>query len=94
MLKVTEKKKEYMATVLSMVVKPEKEPIFSELATIVEIVDEAAGEYVEVRQESDRGKSHADTGTIAITSDDWPMIRDTIEKMLAQCRNDEGENEE
>ena len=35
---------------MSLVIAPKGEPIFSECATHVRIVDEAAGEFVEVEQ--------------------------------------------
>ena len=54
------------------------EPIFSKHATKLNLVDEAAGEFVEVEQ---------DGGTIQITPDEWPQIRSAIEAMIAQCED-------
>lgn len=42
--------KEYEARTLKIVVLPKGEPIFSELATQIEVMDEAAGEFVKVSQ--------------------------------------------
>ncbi len=58
------------------------EPIFSDYATRVEIVDEAAGEFVEVSQEGREGG-----GKIAIASCEWPALRDAIEQLLSDCRD-------
>ena len=58
------------------------EPIFSDYATRVEIVDEAAGEFVEVSQAGrERG------GKIAIAADEWPSLRDAIGQLLNECRD-------
>ena len=60
------------------------EPIFSDYATRVEIVDEAAGEFVEVSQAGREGG-----GKIAIASDEWPALRDAIDELIAACRDHE-----
>lgn len=60
------------------------EPIFSDYATRVEIVDEAAGEFVEVSQAGREGG-----GKIAIASDEWPALRDAIDELIAACRDQE-----
>jgi len=62
-------------------VAPEREPLFSEMATKVQIVDEAAGEYVEVCQ-----SGREDLGKIAISSEEWPALRDAIDMMIKDCR--------
>jgi hypothetical protein len=61
----------------------EGKELFDESATTIEIVDQAAGEYVKVQQ------CHAGTedGTITICPNEWPAIRDAIEKMITQCRS-------
>ena len=48
---------------IKWVVMPEDESIFSEQATLVEIVDEAAGEFVSVRQDRSDG-SDGDVGLL------------------------------
>ena len=68
--------------ITSLIVLPEGEPIFSERATIVRIEDEAGGEYIVVSQDSVPGR-----GNVAINPEEWPDIRDAIERMIAQrCR--------
>ena len=66
---------------------PKGEPIFSERATHIEIVDEAAGEFVEVSQDYDNVKS----GTIAIDSTEWPLLKSSIDRMIDDCRDENGE---
>jgi hypothetical protein len=56
--------------------------LFSERATTISIVDEDAGEFVEVSQSPD----NQDAGKITIDKDEWPSIRDAIECLLRQCR--------
>jgi len=72
---------EYETRTSKIVVTRKGEPIFEEFATSIEIVDEAAGEYVEVSQLSDEYD-----GKIAICKEEWPAIRAAINKMLKQCR--------
>lgn len=60
------------------------EPIFSDYATRVEIVDEAAGEFVEVSQAGREGG-----GKIAVASNEWPALRDAIDELIAACRDQE-----
>ena len=54
-------------------------------ATHVTIVDEAAGEYLEVTQQS----AHAEVKeqTIMVTPDEWPVLREAIGRMIAECRD-------
>lgn len=72
---------EYETRTSKIVVTRKGEPIFEEFATSIEIVDEAAGEYLEVSQCSD---SH--DGKIGICKEEWPVIRAAINKMIKQCR--------
>jgi hypothetical protein len=67
---------------LKIAVIPKGEKIFNNQVTQVEIVDEAAGEYVEVSQCND-----SNDGRIAICKDEWPAIRAAIDKMLKECRD-------
>ena len=61
---------------------PQGEPLFSELATQVAIVDEAGGEFLEVSQ------SGGNTGMIQIEPREWPSLRAVIDRMIGWCRND------
>ena len=58
-------------------------PIYSESATEIEIVDEAAGEFVEVQQHLDG------YGKIGIEPSEWPSLRLAIDMAIKQCREAE-----
>lgn len=73
----------YEITTLSVIVKPANEPIYCESATIIEIMDEAAGPFLEIRQIND----DAENGTIRVCSEDWPTIEQAINLMIAECEN-------
>ena len=71
----------YESRIISMIHLPKDDDIFSEAYTLVRIVDEAAGEFVEVSQEDREGH-----GKISIDPDEWPAMRDLIDKMVGECR--------
>lgn len=76
----------YITRITRLTVLPEKEPIFSEAATHIEIDDASGGEYIKVTQES----GNADAGkSVLINDDEWPAIRDAIETMFAEIRKAE-----
>ena len=66
-----------------LTVGPESESLFSEMQTQVNIVDEAAGEYVEVQQHG-----RTDLGKVAINPEEWPMLRAAIDQLISECRED------
>ena len=72
---------EYKIRITQLTVGPEKESLCSEMQTQVSIVDEAAGEYVEVEQHG-----RTDLGKIAIDPKEWPMLRVAIDQLIAACR--------
>ena len=61
-----------------MIVGVKGEQIFDDSVTEIEIVDEAAGEFLEVSQEG---------GKLRFDADEWVHVRDAIEKMFKLCRN-------
>jgi len=61
-----------------IVLTPRREPIFSELAYAVEIVDDAEGMYVKV--ESDLG--YPKSSAISINVEDWEQLRSVINRMV------------
>lgn len=63
---------------------PEGEPTFSEMATIVEIEDEAGGEFVALRQQNDAAKP----GEVLIDREEWPAIREAIDRLVADLRGE------
>ena len=68
---------------MSIIVLPEGEPIFSEMATIVSIDDEAAGEFVSVKQNRGDGLTHE----IKIEVDEWSVLSAAISTMLKECKD-------
>jgi len=74
----------YEKRVTKLTVLPEGERIFSEAATDIVIEDEAGGEFVRVIQSDD----NAAMGTIQITTEEWPILREAINEMITECRYD------
>jgi hypothetical protein len=68
----------YHAIVSEMIVKPIKEPLFSEMATRVSAVDEAAGEFVKVSQQG-----RADVGSVFIDPTEWQELKRVIDAFFA-----------
>ena len=81
--------KEFETRTTSLSVMPVGEPTFSEMTTHVEIQDEGAGEFVEVKQFGFSGKD-----TIRIDKEEWPAIRSAIDAMVGDCRVEEKERKE
>ena len=72
----------YETRTTKIVVVPEGEPIFGDLATSIEIEAESeAYEYVVVKQDSI-------PNGIRIEPQEWPVIRAAIDEMIARCRRD------
>lgn len=70
----------------SLIVNQIGEPMFSEMATIVELCDEAAGEFVRVRQQS--GHVDAKKQEILINKNEWPALSAAIDCMISHCREE------
>ena len=62
---------------------PENEPIFCEQAIIIEIHDEAAGEFLNISQPANYGEY---AGKVTIDAENWPSIKNAIETLLKDCR--------
>ena len=63
---------------------PKGEPIFSDQATVIEIDNEASGEFVVVSQPAMIGDYE---GKVCIDAENWPALKDAIEKLLSDCRD-------
>jgi hypothetical protein len=68
----------YEIRVNRVVVLPQGKEIFHEEATYVEIVDDAAGEYVKVWNSQD--------SCVSFDTKEWPALRDAIDYMVKECR--------
>jgi len=62
----------------ALIVKPKNAPLYSEQATIIRLEDEGAGYYVAVEQHD-----RTDIGKIAITPEEWPTLREAIDRLMA-----------
>lgn len=62
---------------------PVGSPLYADLVTEIAITDEAAGEFVEVRQ-----NGRTDIGKICIDPGEWPALRAAINRAVRACRND------
>jgi hypothetical protein len=67
--------------VTQLVVCPPCEPLFTEMATTLQIKDESAGEFVEISQ------SGPELGKIWINPEVWPAVRAAINRLIRQCRD-------
>ena len=68
--------------ILKIAIVPKGQSIFSEQATMIEIVDEAAGEFVVVSQIG----GHTDLEKkIAIEVKEWLLLAEGIAYMISQC---------
>jgi hypothetical protein len=72
--------KPYQIRTTRLTVIPTGEPIFSEMATHIEIDDESAGEFLRITQQS--GCLDAKAQSIAITPEEWPHVRHAVETMI------------
>ena len=73
---------DYVTRTLSIVVLPDGEPIFNRAATTVSIADDGGGEFVVVEQIGDGSDDYH--GKLAISPEDWPVIREAIDRMLGE----------
>ena len=80
----------YKIRVTQLSIMPRDEPIFSEQCTTITILDEAAGEFLEVVQKS--GSAEVKEETIQITPEEWPQLKKAIEWMLTEISGNEPTN--
>jgi hypothetical protein len=74
----------YTSRITQMTILPVGEPLFSDRATVVSIVDKAAGEYIQVKQQADT-TSETDQ-TIAFDPDEWEEVTDVVNQMFGEIR--------
>ena len=77
--------REMESRITQVTITPKGEPIFCEGATIIEIADEAGGEFVKVIQNS----NIIEVGQVAFDVDDWPEVRKQIDAMMDRCRKEQ-----
>ena len=74
--------KPYLTRVTRLTIAPKGDPIYAESVTHVEIDDEAAGEYVVVKQSYDKTADNE----IYLDGENWPSIRDAIETLMKEIK--------
>jgi len=74
-------KREFVKRVVKIAVLPKGEETFSDKATFVEIVDEAAGEFLEVSQHCG-----IEEQKIRLDDDEWPVVRAAIDEMVKEIK--------
>ena len=72
--------RDYVTRTTTRTVLPAGETIFSEMATQIKIVDEAAGEFVKIEQER---------GAINVNEKEWKIIRGEVDDMFKVIREAE-----
>jgi len=72
---------EFKCMTTRMTVIPDGDVLFHEMATHISITDEGGGEYVEVHQ-----PHGSEPGEIKLTVEEWPAIKEAIDKMIKMCR--------
>jgi hypothetical protein len=72
---------EYETRTTGVTVAPKGEPLFHDCAMSITIDDEAAGEFVSVKD------THGNE--IRIDPEEWPALSAAIGKLIAECRGDE-----
>jgi len=73
----------YETRILKVAVMDQKQSIFDEGVTFVEIADDAAGEFVVVTQNEPTGYPKR---TISIDVLEWPEVRKAIDDMVKRCK--------
>lgn len=66
---------------------PPGESLFSERCTHLTIVDEAAGEFIEIEQQS--GSIEIKPQTISLTPEEWPTIKQAVETLMKEIERAE-----
>jgi len=75
--------KKYKTRATSWAVLPKGETLFSEMATVITIDDEAGGEFVTVEQ-----VAMTESRKVAFNPEEWPAIRAAIDHAISECRPD------
>ena len=72
----------YEIRVTRLSVLPPREPLFSELCTHITIVDEASGEYLEIKQQS--GHVGVKEQTIMVSPEEWPHLNQAVNTLICE----------
>lgn len=75
----------YTSRITQITVLPVGDPIFSEKATVISIVDETAGEYIKVEQQADT-TSKTDQ-TLLFDPEEWEEVKGVIDQMFKDIKD-------
>lgn len=75
----------YTSRITQITVLPVGAPIFSEKATVISIDDEAAGEYITVKQQIDTTAEM--NQTVAFDPDEWEEVKGVIDQMFKDIKD-------
>lgn len=67
------------ARTIAVMICRESEGVLDEYGTIIRVTNEGAGEFITLEPNGE--------GKNGITKDEWPVLRDTIEWLLGECRD-------
>lgn len=68
---------DYITRVTRKTIVPKGEPIFSEMATHVSVRDDAAGEYIEIKQDGEEGNR-----MVRFNPDEWQIVKTVVDEMF------------
>lgn len=77
----------YKIQTTELAVLPPDEPLFSERCTRVAIVDEGAGEFISIQQQSDHVSVKEQTCSLD-SREEWEAIRGAVEQLFDQGLRD------
>jgi hypothetical protein len=78
----------YEKVVLTYIVKPVGESIYSELATEITIDDEGSGPYVKISQSPEI----VNNAVVLITKEEWPLIAQAVDQLIEKWCKEEKED--
>ena len=81
-MKLPEGNEKFDIRVIQLCVSEKDSSIFDDSTILISIVDEAAGEFVEVKSLMDGLKE----GVISFNPNEWPHIKKAVDYMVGQCR--------
>lgn len=73
---------EYEIRTTELTVISKGDPIYDQSAIRISISDDAAGEFITLRQVND-----VTDGEIRISPGKWPTLREAIDRMIGECRS-------
>jgi hypothetical protein len=79
----------YAIRPIAFAVQPGSADLIDDMTTLVRITTEGAGEFVEVEQHGREQHGRGHEGKIAISPEEWPTLREAIDRLIGECRSDD-----